>query len=72
VIAPNVLPACVPAALVESTVKAAALVAAGNAASAALISANVAVLTEGVVKAMLLKKLKTVAKRARSLCGHSM
>jgi hypothetical protein len=50
--------AAVPAALAESTVKAAGLFAAGPAA-AGVISANVAGLTEGVVRAMFLGKLKT-------------
>jgi RNA polymerase sigma factor (sigma-70 family) len=47
-----------PGALVESTVKNATLLAGGSAA-AGMISAKVAGLTEGVVKAMLLSKLKT-------------
>jgi RNA polymerase sigma factor (sigma-70 family) len=47
-----------PASLVESTVKAAPLLVSGPAA-AGLISAKVAGLTEGVVKAMLLSKLET-------------
>jgi RNA polymerase sigma factor (sigma-70 family) len=50
--------ACVPPSLVVSTGKAAALFAAGQAA-AGVISAKVAALTEGVLKAMLLSKLKT-------------
>jgi serpin B len=53
----------VPAPLVASTVKAATLLVAGNAASG-VISAEVAALTEGVVKAMLVSKLKTVAAAA--------
>jgi RNA polymerase sigma factor (sigma-70 family) len=51
--------ASVPPALVSSTVKIAALVVAGKA--GAVISAKVAALTEGVVKTMLLTKLKTIA-----------
>jgi RNA polymerase sigma factor (sigma-70 family) len=44
--------------LLHSTVKAATLVAAGQAAASGVISAEVAALTEGVVKTMLLRKLK--------------
>jgi RNA polymerase sigma factor (sigma-70 family) len=51
-------PACVPAAVMISTIRAATLVAAGQAA-AGLVSARVVALTEGVLKAMLLTKLKT-------------
>jgi RNA polymerase sigma factor (sigma-70 family) len=51
-------PACVPSALVSSTIKAVTLVAVGKAASTGVISANVAALTEGVLKAMYLTKLK--------------
>jgi RNA polymerase sigma factor (sigma-70 family) len=60
VLAPNVAPACVPPALVESTVKAATLMAGGQAAAVGVISAEVAWLTEGVVNAMLVSKLKMV------------
>ena len=52
--------ATVPPALADSTVKAALAVASG-AAAAGLISANVAALTEGVLKAMLYTKLKVAA-----------
>jgi RNA polymerase sigma factor (sigma-70 family) len=52
-------PAGVPAPLAASTVKAAALVAAGQAA-AGTIPAQVVALSEGVLKAMLLTKLRTV------------
>src|SRR3954449_11687362 len=48
------------AALVASTIKAASLLAAGQAATTGVISAKVAVLTEGMVRAMFLAKLKTV------------
>jgi hypothetical protein len=51
-------PACVPAPVMSSMLRAASLVAAGR---AGLISAKVAALTEGVVKAMLLSKLRTAA-----------
>jgi RNA polymerase sigma factor (sigma-70 family) len=50
----------VPASVVSSTIKAATLVAVGQAATG-LTSAKVAALTEGVMKAMLLNKLKGVA-----------
>ncbi|HEY7159265.1 MAG TPA: RNA polymerase sigma factor [Gemmataceae bacterium] len=49
---------CRPAALMSSTIKAVTAVAAGQAASMGLISAPVAALTEGMVKTMLLSKLK--------------
>jgi RNA polymerase sigma factor (sigma-70 family) len=50
--------ASVPTCVVYSTIKAATLIAAGKA-TAGVISAKVATLTEGVLKAMLLTKLKT-------------
>jgi RNA polymerase sigma factor (sigma-70 family) len=50
--------AALPPALVSSTVMAATATAAGPAAAAGVISAHVAALTEGVLKAMLLAKLK--------------
>jgi RNA polymerase sigma factor (sigma-70 family) len=53
----KVAAAAVPVSLLSSTVKAATSVAAGSAATG-LISAKVAALTEGVLKAMLLTKLK--------------
>jgi RNA polymerase sigma factor (sigma-70 family) len=53
----NAVSAYVPAPLIGITVKAATLVTAGSAA-ADIVSAKVAALTEGVVKAMLLTKLK--------------
>jgi RNA polymerase sigma factor (sigma-70 family) len=52
--------ASVPALLVVSTSKAATSIAAGGAATGA-VSANVAALTKGVLKAMLIAKLKIVA-----------
>ncbi len=52
--------ASVPVSVVVSTVKAASLFAAGQTAAAA-ISTKVAALTEGVLKAMLLHKVKTAA-----------
>jgi hypothetical protein len=52
-------PAVISPALAGSTVKAATLIAAGQAAAGA-VSAHVAALTEGVVRAMLLNKLKSI------------
>ena len=49
----------VPASVLSSTIKAASLFAAGPAATMEAISAPVAALTEGVLKAMVLTKLKT-------------
>jgi RNA polymerase sigma factor (sigma-70 family) len=50
----------VPASVASSTIKAASLLAAGKAAATGAISVKVAALTEGVMKAMLVNKLKTV------------
>jgi RNA polymerase sigma factor (sigma-70 family) len=57
VLARNAVAAGVPAAATSSTIKAASLLAAGRAAAGAT-SAEVAALTEGVLKAMLLARLK--------------
>lgn len=57
VVSANAASACVPASLMISTVKAATLIAAGQT-MAGVVSAPVAALTEGVLKAMLLAKLK--------------
>jgi RNA polymerase sigma factor (sigma-70 family) len=51
--------ASLPAAVASSTIRAASLVAAGQAASA-LISAEAVALTDGVIKAMLIQKVRTV------------
>jgi hypothetical protein len=59
-LAQNAASACVSEALVHSTARAASLLAAGTGAAGAVISARVAALTEGVVRAMSLAKLKTV------------
>jgi RNA polymerase sigma factor (sigma-70 family) len=56
----HVVCAGVPAFLVSSTVKAASLTAAGQMAVAGMIPVKVAALMEGVMKAMLITKLKTV------------
>ncbi len=58
-LAQNVASASMPLPLVASTVKAASLIAAGQAVSGA-VGANVAALTEGVLKAMLMTKIKVV------------
>jgi RNA polymerase sigma factor (sigma-70 family) len=50
----------VPSFLVNSTIKAASLLAAGQAAATGVISTNVSALTNGVVKAMLIKKLMAI------------
>jgi RNA polymerase sigma factor (sigma-70 family) len=52
--------ACVPPSVVSSTIKAASVFAAGQAAAAGLISAQAAALTQGVLKAMLLTKFKAL------------
>jgi RNA polymerase sigma factor (sigma-70 family) len=54
----NAAPACVPAPLASYTIRAAILTAAGQAATAGVISAQVTALVEGVLKTMLLTKLK--------------
>jgi RNA polymerase sigma factor (sigma-70 family) len=59
VLATQASSAAVPAALLASTVRVGAMVALGSAAGA-VVSAKVVALTEGVIKAMLLTKLKTV------------
>jgi RNA polymerase sigma factor (sigma-70 family) len=60
-LAQNAASACVPTAVVSSALKAARLLAAGQAAAAWPVSARVAALAEGVIKTMLLKKVKTLA-----------
>lgn len=57
-LAPNVTSASVPTSVVTSTTRAATLVAAGQAVTMGAISPTVAALTEGVLKTMLLNKLK--------------
>jgi RNA polymerase sigma factor (sigma-70 family) len=52
--------ASAPPALVASTIQAASLLAVGKAAATGVMSAKVAALTEGVVRAMFLARLKTV------------
>ena len=57
----NAATACVPGPLVISTVKAASLLAAGKALAAGAIGGKVVALMEGVLKTMLLAKLKNLA-----------
>lgn len=53
--------AAMPSTIVSSTVQAATLFAAGHAAASGVISANAVALSEGVLRAMLLSKLKIAA-----------
>ena len=53
--------ACLSASVVSATIKAAGMIAAGKAVTAGLISARVVTLSEEVVKAMLLNKLRVLA-----------
>jgi RNA polymerase sigma factor (sigma-70 family) len=53
------LPAAVPSAAVSSTIHAATRLAAGQAAASGVLSAQVAILTQGVLRTMLWTKLKT-------------
>jgi RNA polymerase sigma factor (sigma-70 family) len=59
VLSQNAASACVPISVTSSTIKAAGLYVVGQAAAADAISAKVAALTEGVLRAMLLTRLKT-------------
>jgi hypothetical protein len=56
----NAASASVPASVAVSTIKAASLLAAGQTAAAGLISPKVAALAEGVMKVMLMSKLKAI------------
>ncbi|HTU16687.1 MAG TPA: sigma-70 family RNA polymerase sigma factor [Gemmataceae bacterium] len=70
-LSPSATSACVPLSLVSSTVKAATFAAAGQAATG-IISGQVAALTQGVLKAMFLTKLKTIVGVmlvVASMCG---
>jgi len=51
--------ACMPGSLVSGTVKAASLLAAGQAATTSVVSTNVAALMKGVLQGMFISKLKT-------------
>src|SRR5205085_2863731 len=59
VLAQNAVWASLPAAVGAATIKTATLVAASRGAAPGVVSTKVAALTEGVMKAMLLTKLKT-------------
>jgi len=59
-LAQNMVFACMPPSLLSSTIKAAGLYAAGQVVAAGIVSAEVAVLTEGVLKTMLATKIKAV------------
>jgi RNA polymerase sigma factor (sigma-70 family) len=65
-------PAAVPALLVVSTVKAAALTAAGRAVPAGLVPARVVALTEGMVRTMLTAKLKGMGAALLLLAGFGV
>jgi RNA polymerase sigma factor (sigma-70 family) len=60
VLSRNAASACVPPAVVSATIRAATQFAVGQTAAAGLISAKAAALTEGVLRAMFLNKLKGV------------
>ena len=60
VLAQNAASACVSETLLQSTARVASLLGAGTGAVTAVIPARVAALTEGVVRAMFLAKLKTM------------
>jgi hypothetical protein len=60
-LSPGAASAAVPMPLIASTSKAALALAAGQAAAAGVVSASVAALMEGVLKAMFLTKVKVVA-----------
>src|SRR5262249_50876133 len=61
VLSPEVASAGVPPAVVSSTLQAAGFSAAGKATTGGVVSAKVTALTQGVMKMMLLTKLKTLA-----------
>jgi RNA polymerase sigma factor (sigma-70 family) len=61
VLAQRAASACVPSSVLSSTIKAVTRVTMGQAAATGVLSAKVAVLTEEVVKAMFLSKLKLTA-----------
>jgi RNA polymerase sigma factor (sigma-70 family) len=69
VVSPKVASAGVPTSLLSSTVKAATLVAAGQATVAGVVPASVAALTEGVIKSMMLTKLSKAVAGLAVLCA---
>jgi RNA polymerase sigma factor (sigma-70 family) len=58
VLSQNAASACVPTSVVSSAIKAASLLAAGQAVATGVVSAKVAALTEGVLKTMFMTKVK--------------
>lgn len=64
----NAASACVPTVVMSSTIKAASLFAAGPAATTGVISVQVATLTEGVLKAMWITKLKITLAIVACMC----
>jgi RNA polymerase sigma-70 factor (ECF subfamily) len=60
-LSPSAASACVPASLVDSTVKGALAFAAGRAAAGGVISTSVTILTERVLKAMFMTRVKLAA-----------
>jgi RNA polymerase sigma factor (sigma-70 family) len=60
VLSQNMASAAVPASLMSATAKTASIVAAGQMAVAGVVAVNVSTLMEGVMKAMLITKLKTI------------
>ncbi len=60
VLADHVASACVPAPLAAATIKAATAIAAGQTVAAGIVSSQVVAITEGILKAMMLTKLKTM------------
>jgi RNA polymerase sigma factor (sigma-70 family) len=67
-LAPAAAPAAVPQALLASSLRAAAALAAGSSTLSAAASPKVAILTEGVLRMMLLNKLRTVVGGVLALC----
>jgi hypothetical protein len=68
----NAASAAVPASVVSTTFKAATAVAAGQTVATGAISAKVAALTEGVLKAMFMTKLKIVTAVLLAVCVSGM
>ena len=64
----NAALACLPPSVVTTTIKTATLIVAGQTAATGLIPAKVAALTEGVLKAMLMNKIKNVTLVVAMLC----
>jgi RNA polymerase sigma factor (sigma-70 family) len=69
---PSTATACVPETVATATIKTASLVAAGQAGAAGTVSVQVATLTEGVIKTMLLGKLKFLGVVLTCVLGSTM